>query len=67
MRNFKPHLKYASTISTSGKDCHTGSVLVGYELASKAENHRLYPGSKIGIKFFREVRSSYSRVDILSS
>ena len=53
MRIFKPHLKYASIISTSGKDYPTGSDLAGYKLASKAKDYRFYRGRKGGINFSR--------------
>jgi hypothetical protein len=53
MRSFKTHLKYASIISTSGKDCPTGSDLPGYKLASKVKDYHFYPGRRGGINFSR--------------
>jgi hypothetical protein len=51
MRSFIIHLKDTSIISTSGKDCLTGSDLAGYKLASKAKDYRFYLGSNLGIIF----------------
>ena len=49
----KTHLKYASVISTSVKDCLTGSDLADYKIASKAKDYRFYRGRKGGINFSR--------------
>ena len=57
MRSLKPHLIYASIISTSGKDCPTGSDLAGYKLTSKAEDYLFYQGRNGGSVLSRWVVS----------